>query len=180
MASYDFGLDGYLCRMTPSDKGFDLAVWDERFSDEVLVTGSVKKSDLIPGVRPDDRAQVEQLFRPLIDEADEKRDKRLAEERKKAADREVAERTAARESAAEARRVVEGTQVAKDGTAINMNVGENPGKPVDKSDDGSTSNAHSVSKEQKEELSSGTGAAADAAAQGEQNAQNATRPGASK
>ncbi len=125
-----FGLEGYLCEMTPTEDGFLLVAQDSKFP-EVRTTKKVKASELADGVRPDDRAQVELLFRPLIDELDEMRDKKVEKMRKDEAGQERKDRASARrarqvqrDSAIEPGQ----TPVAKDGTYPNMNIGENEGK----------------------------------------------------
>lgn len=141
-----FGLNGYMCDMTPTKNGYQLTAWDDKLPQEVRATKTVKNSDMQDGIRPEDRAQVEQLFRPLFDELDKKRDKRVAQIKKDQVDRETEDQVAVRDHEQTVRREraeSETNPVAKDGTAINMNVGENPGDAVG-GEDAEGSLAHSV------------------------------------
>lgn len=143
-----FGLNGYMCEMTPTKEGYKLTAWDDKLPREVRGERNIKSTDLEDGVRPDDRAQVERLFRPLIDELDKKRDERVAKLRKDEVDRQNSEQksTRAHEDNVRSDRERAATNpVAKDGTATNMNLGENPGKSVG-GKDAEGSNQHSVDK----------------------------------
>ena len=131
-----FGLNGYECEMTPVDGGFKLSAWDPHFPAEVRVDKDVKASELEEGLRPEDRAQVERLFAPLFDELDKQRDDRKMKQKQADLKEEQATNKAGREARSEARKNAETTgTVAKDGTAPNGNLADQPGSDTPTEED---------------------------------------------
>lgn len=99
-----FGLNGYMCEMTPVKGGFLLSAWHDKFPD-VRASKKVASEDLTPGLRPDDRAQVERIFAPVFDELDSQFDKRVEEEAKTQAEAHTKARAAARKHRARGRKI---------------------------------------------------------------------------
>jgi hypothetical protein len=170
-----FGLNGYMCLMTPTEGGYLLTAWHDKFPD-VKKSLTVKDGDLTPGVRPDDRAQVERIFAPLFDELDGVFDARVEKETHGDAKARTNARKLAREARAAGR---------KQASALNS---DEPEKAKDGTYPGSdtapvVTSEKQVAKQKAEAVSTGTknassAAAADLKAQGDTTAKNEAKAAA--